>query len=227
MQSKVMTEVMPTWKALWRQRMRWQRGALENIGAYGVTRATLRYRLQQLGIGYGTIALNAYLLLMLITLLSADGLEILWFWAAIGTIFIAERVVTVWTVGWRGRLLAFPLFVELGYDLGVWARVVVPAQPSAAGAWSAPGERSSLSGLLLGDQAELLENREAIVKPEKFIPAPARGRASRFKAVQLGGSLQKPLRHHPAGNRRLSSIQWACCSAFQSLQGAPLATFPE
>ena len=44
--------------------MRWQRGALENIGAYGLTRATLRYWLQQIGIGYGTIALNAYLLLM-------------------------------------------------------------------------------------------------------------------------------------------------------------------
>ena len=64
MQCRVVTEVMPTWRALWRQRMRWQRGALENIGAYGLTRATLRYWLQQIAIGYGTIALNAYLLLL-------------------------------------------------------------------------------------------------------------------------------------------------------------------
>ena len=49
MQCRVVTEVMPTWRALWRQRMRWQRGALENIGAYGLTRATLRYWLQQIG----------------------------------------------------------------------------------------------------------------------------------------------------------------------------------
>ena len=42
MQCRVITEVMPTWRALWRQRMRWQRGALENIGAYGLTRATLQ-----------------------------------------------------------------------------------------------------------------------------------------------------------------------------------------
>ena len=76
MQCRVITEVMPTWRALWRQRMRWQRGALENIGAYGLTRATLRYWLQQIGIGYGTIALNAYLLLMLITLLAADGFQL-------------------------------------------------------------------------------------------------------------------------------------------------------
>jgi cellulose synthase/poly-beta-1,6-N-acetylglucosamine synthase-like glycosyltransferase len=32
----VVTEVMPTWQALWAQRLRWQRGALENLGAYGV-----------------------------------------------------------------------------------------------------------------------------------------------------------------------------------------------
>jgi hypothetical protein len=28
-----------------------------------------------------------------------------------------ERVVTVWAVGWRGRLLALPLVIEIGYDL--------------------------------------------------------------------------------------------------------------
>ena len=84
MQCHVITEVMPNWSALWRQRMRWQRGALENIGAYGLTRATLRYWLQQVGIGYGTIALNAYLLLLLITLLAADHIQFVWFWVGIG-----------------------------------------------------------------------------------------------------------------------------------------------
>jgi cellulose synthase/poly-beta-1,6-N-acetylglucosamine synthase-like glycosyltransferase len=117
MQCRVITEVMPTWSALWRQRMRWQRGALENIGAYGMTRATLRYWLQQLGIGYGTLALNAYLLLMLITFLAADGFELIWFWFAIGLIFVVERLVTVWAVGRRGRWIALPLFIEIGYDL--------------------------------------------------------------------------------------------------------------
>ena len=103
MQCHVITEVMPNWRALWRQRLRWQRGALENIGAYGLTRATLRYWLQQIGIGYGTIALNAYLLLLLITLLAADHIQFIWFWVGIGTIFVVERVVTVWPAGWRAR----------------------------------------------------------------------------------------------------------------------------
>jgi cellulose synthase/poly-beta-1,6-N-acetylglucosamine synthase-like glycosyltransferase len=113
---RVTTEVMPDWHALWKQRMRWERGALENIGAYGLTRATLRYWLQQIAIGYGTIALNAYFLLLLITLLAADGLRFATLWIGLGTIFVVERVVTVWRAGWRARLLALPLVIEIAYD---------------------------------------------------------------------------------------------------------------
>lgn len=113
----VVTEVMPTWGDLWRQRQRWQRGALENIGAYGMTAATLRYWGQQFGIGYGTVALNSALLLMLITFVSLD--RWIWFplWAAIGLLFWAERVLTVWRGGWRARLLAALLLPELLYDV--------------------------------------------------------------------------------------------------------------
>jgi len=139
MQCRVTTEVMPTWRALWRQRMRWQRGALENIGAYGLTRATLRYWLQQIAIGYGTIALNAYLFLMLITLLSADGFELVWFWVGIGTIFVVERVVTVWAVGWRGRAIAFPLVIEIGYDLvlqAVYVKSLFDIATGRAAGWN-------------------------------------------------------------------------------------------
>ena len=68
-------------------------------------------------IGYGTIALNAYLLLMLITLLAADSFQLVWFWTGIGLIFVVERVVTVWAAGWRGRAIALPLVIEIGYDL--------------------------------------------------------------------------------------------------------------
>jgi cellulose synthase/poly-beta-1,6-N-acetylglucosamine synthase-like glycosyltransferase len=117
MQCRVITGVMPTWRALWRQRMRWERGALENIGAYGLTRATIRYWFQQMAIGYGVIALNAYLLLLLITLLAADSFQFAWFWLGIGLIFVVERVATVWAAGWKGRLLALPLLIEIVYEL--------------------------------------------------------------------------------------------------------------
>ena len=117
MQCRVDTEVMPDLRSLWRQRMRWERGALENIGAYGLTRATLRYWFQQTAIGYGTLALNSYLLLLLVTLLAADGFRFAWFWVGIGTVFVVERVVTVWAAGWKARLLALPLVIELAYDI--------------------------------------------------------------------------------------------------------------
>lgn len=37
------TELMPTWSRLYYQRLRWQRGALDNLKAYGTTRVTLPY----------------------------------------------------------------------------------------------------------------------------------------------------------------------------------------
>lgn len=114
---RTITEVMPTWGDLWRQRMRWQRGALENIKNYGITPTTLRYWGQQCGLGYGTIALNCFLLLMLITILCTGSLHLVPLWTFIGTVFIIERVVTVWRGGWSARLLAAPLVIELAYDL--------------------------------------------------------------------------------------------------------------
>ena len=112
---RVTTEVMTAWRDLWRQRLRWHRGALENIGVYGVTRATASYWAQQLGLAYGVVAFQAYLLLMTVSLLAADGLRWSPFWVCIGLIFLVERMVTVWRVGWRGRVVAAPMFLELGY----------------------------------------------------------------------------------------------------------------
>jgi len=116
-QCTVVTEVMPSWRALWVQRLRWQRGALENLGAYGVTRPTLRYWLQQLGIGYGVIALATYLLLILLMVLSLDAWVWFPFWIGLGLLFTLERVVTVWRGGWRARLLGLALFPELAFAM--------------------------------------------------------------------------------------------------------------
>ena len=124
----VVTEVMPTWRALWAQRLRWQRGALENLGAYGLRPQTFRYWMQQLGIGYGVIALAAYLLLILLMVLATEVWVWFPFWLGVGGLFVLERVVTVWRGGWRARLLGLSLFPELLYAMflnvvyvkGVW-----------------------------------------------------------------------------------------------------------
>jgi cellulose synthase/poly-beta-1,6-N-acetylglucosamine synthase-like glycosyltransferase len=114
-QCTVVTEVMPSWRTLWAQRLRWQRGALENLGAYGVLPQTFRYWAQQLGIGYGVVALFGYVLLIGITLAAIEHWVWFPFWLGIGAVFTAERVVTVWRGGWAARLLALTLFPELFY----------------------------------------------------------------------------------------------------------------
>ncbi|WP_426245056.1 glycosyltransferase family 2 protein [Nocardioides sp. LHG3406-4] len=116
-QCTVVTEVMPTWGALWAQRLRWQRGALENLGAYGVTPQTFRYWAQQLGIGYGVIALASYLLTILLMVLALDAWVWFPFWLGVGLVFMVERVVTVWRGGWAARLLGATLFPELFFAM--------------------------------------------------------------------------------------------------------------
>jgi cellulose synthase/poly-beta-1,6-N-acetylglucosamine synthase-like glycosyltransferase len=113
----VVTEVMPSWSALWAQRLRWQRGALENLGAYGMRPQTFRYWMQQLGIGYGVIALGSYLLLIILMVLATTNWVWFPFWIGVGLVFTLERVVTVWHGGWKARLLGLSLFPELFYAM--------------------------------------------------------------------------------------------------------------
>jgi cellulose synthase/poly-beta-1,6-N-acetylglucosamine synthase-like glycosyltransferase len=114
---RVTTELMPTWRDLWRQRMRWQRGAIENLRHYGFTRVTAPYFLQQTGLVAGIFAMILYLLSFIVFLSLRNALDFHPFWTAIGVLFIAERVVTVYRGGWKGVLLAFPLVIEMVYDI--------------------------------------------------------------------------------------------------------------
>ncbi len=112
---RVRTELMPTWRDLWHQRQRWQRGALENIGMYGITSATARYWMQQFGLGYGVLALFSYLALTFLAYVALGVTTVVLFWALVGALFAVERTAAVWKGGWRARLLAVPLVIELGY----------------------------------------------------------------------------------------------------------------
>ncbi|WP_241986236.1 glycosyltransferase family 2 protein [Cryobacterium psychrophilum] len=134
----VVTEVMPTVEALWVQRLRWQRGALENLGAYGITRATFRYWAQQLGIGYSVIALGCFVLLIVITVLAVNVWVWFPFWLGLGFVFTAERVVSVWKGGWRARLLAAALVPELVFDIVldlVYVQGIIDITLGRTGAW--------------------------------------------------------------------------------------------
>ncbi len=112
----VETELMPTWSTLWTQRKRWQRGALDNLAEYGVTTATARYWGQQLGIAYGVVALFTAYFFLIVASLAMEYAHLYIFWLVVTTIFIIDRVGTVWAGGWSARLVAAPLVIEVAYS---------------------------------------------------------------------------------------------------------------
>lgn len=114
----VRTELMPNRSALHAQRLRWYRGALDNIATYGWTPVTRRYWLQQAGLLLSSIMLMLYLVLMTMTIV-AGSFQFSWFWTGVAAVFALERVVTAWRAGPRARLTAALLLPELVYDFSL------------------------------------------------------------------------------------------------------------
>jgi cellulose synthase/poly-beta-1,6-N-acetylglucosamine synthase-like glycosyltransferase len=114
---RLTTEVMPTWKALAQQRLRWKRGAIENLVDYGLTRITLRYWLRQVMSLLGVLVTAAYLASILYAVLFVGHLQLSPFWLAASGVFALERVVTVRSRGWLHMAVAVPLVIEMFYDL--------------------------------------------------------------------------------------------------------------
>jgi cellulose synthase/poly-beta-1,6-N-acetylglucosamine synthase-like glycosyltransferase len=112
----VETELMPNLRALWRQRLRWERGAMENIATYGITSTTARYWSQQLGLAYSVFALWTYFLLIVLQIVSSDVWVWYPFWIIMAGVFIVEKVWTVRDSNWKAKLLAATLVIELAYD---------------------------------------------------------------------------------------------------------------
>jgi poly-beta-1,6-N-acetyl-D-glucosamine synthase len=112
----LVTEVMPTWRDLWSQRLRWKRGAVENCFQYGLTRITWRYWGRQLLTLAGVLVTFLYLGSLGFSLASAGGLTVQPFWLALTGVFVLERVVTIRDRGWK-HMLAAGFMYELLYDL--------------------------------------------------------------------------------------------------------------
>lgn len=113
---RLLTEVMPTWAQLRRQRFRWKRGAIENNRHYGLTRYTLKYHALQWWSGVGIIVTVVYLG-TLVYFMSVGQLHLATFWLAITGVYVLERVVTVSARGRTQMALAGLLFVEMPYDM--------------------------------------------------------------------------------------------------------------
>ncbi|MBZ6474769.1 glycosyltransferase [Streptomyces griseocarneus] len=112
----VVTEVMTSVPKLWHQRMRWQRGALENLRDYGWTPVTAPYIIRQGFMGLSVLFLFLYVVFT-IWMFARGRPEWSHFWIAIGMLFVVEKVVTARSAGWRSQLLAATLGIELLYDM--------------------------------------------------------------------------------------------------------------
>ncbi|TDD65222.1 glycosyltransferase family 2 protein [Jiangella aurantiaca] len=112
----LVTEVMPTWRDLWKQRLRWKRGAVENCFQYGVTPVTWRYWGRQLLTMAGVAVTFIYLTSIAVAIAVDGGVSLQPVWMAVTGVFILERVVTVSDRGWRHMVAAATMF-ELVYDI--------------------------------------------------------------------------------------------------------------
>jgi len=136
---RVVTELMPTWRDLWNQRLRWQRGALENLRAYGPTKVTLPYFFQQFMLGLGAFALGLYLLAMVASVFMGMGITFQPFWAGVGLLFVAERVITVWKAGLLGISIAAVLLIEMVFDgflMAVYVKSIVDIATRREAKWT-------------------------------------------------------------------------------------------
>jgi poly-beta-1,6-N-acetyl-D-glucosamine synthase len=111
------TELMPTTGRLFHQRLRWQRGALQDLLAYGLTRQTLPYIRRQL-MTYATVVFLPFFLTTLIyAWVTSGSIRWTWFWVFVTALVAIERVWSVKRGGWRSVVLAGLLLPEIIYDL--------------------------------------------------------------------------------------------------------------
>lgn len=114
----VQTALMPNFRSLYRQRRRWQRGALENIYSHGLDFHTIPYFIRQLitylGVGFVflyTIAISAALY---------GNQEVDWkkpIWIIVGLTYIFEQTFSVRKGGWKAIVVSLLIIPEILYNL--------------------------------------------------------------------------------------------------------------
>lgn len=113
----VETAMMPDLKSLYRQRRRWQRGALENLYAHGIDSHTLPYIIRQAITYAGVWFLALYLTTLTYALVTRA--ELPWtapLWLGVFTLYIIEQTFSVRKGGWRAILVSISVLPEILYN---------------------------------------------------------------------------------------------------------------
>lgn len=110
----VKTAMMPTLASLFKQRLRWQRGALENLIAHGLNTHTAPYAIRQALTYLGVLFLPFYLYTLTVALIVQSSLNFFQpLWVFVGVLYIVEQTLAVRKGGWRAVLVSLAILPEI------------------------------------------------------------------------------------------------------------------
>ena len=132
------TDLMPTWPMLWRQRIRWMQGGVQDLRRYGWTPITSPYHIRRAWILFGLASMLLYYATLITTLAISGTVLISVPWAVLTLVFIADRVVGVRAQGRKSMAFAALLIPEMIYNLfaqAVYATALYKAFRGKALSW--------------------------------------------------------------------------------------------
>lgn len=137
------TDVMESVSALDKQRRRWYLGALRNLSQYGRRMPMYMrwiYWRQQAGLLLSAIVAVTYLLMVGVSYALLHGIQWNWWWSAPTLVLVVERTWSVWTMGWKARLLAVTFVPEQVFTMlltYIFARSFIDFVRGRKGMWHA------------------------------------------------------------------------------------------
>jgi biofilm PGA synthesis N-glycosyltransferase PgaC len=114
----VKTAMMPTFTSLFKQRIRWQRGALENLISHGINRHTAPYALRQVLTYLGVFFFPFYFYTLAVALIEGSQINFLNpFWVTVEFVYLFEQTFSVRKAGWKGVLVSLLVAPEMLFDV--------------------------------------------------------------------------------------------------------------
>jgi hypothetical protein len=98
------------------------------------------YWRQQAGLLLTTVVAVAYLAILAFTATTSGSVVFSWWWTTPAVLLVIERVVSVWRMGWKARILAASLVPEQLYTLLLtlaYVRAFAVFIRGGKGGWSA------------------------------------------------------------------------------------------
>jgi len=115
--AEAITAAMPTLPMLWKQRIRWMRGGIEDLRLYGHTKVTRGFHLRRAYIMFGFVSFLLFVATFTASVLMQRTLQISMPWVILTSIFVVARVVEVRKAGRLNMIIAAMLLPEIFYNI--------------------------------------------------------------------------------------------------------------